>query len=540
MPSTRILKFDASGKFEAHWGSPGDGPGKFESITAIAVSPDNFVYVACGFLGWAHYPSQQRIQKFTKQGVFITQWSGHLLGGTTGLAIGPNGTVYAADEDGRILTFTSSGTFLSRFDISVWTCLYTYLGDERFFLAVGPDGSVYIMSDRKQRIQKYTASGEYVTQWGAEGKGTGQLWGVTGLAAGSNGLLYVLSGSRQLPFSATTTRVQAFTGDGNLVYYWGSFGIGNGQFDGPCGIAVAGDGSVYVSDTRNLRIQKFTDHGAYLGKWGAKGSDEGQFASPFGIAVGPDGTCYVADHENDRVQRFSSSGTYLGQWGSRGAGDGQFVEPCDVAMGPGGSVFVVDSTCRIQEFSGEGALLRQWSSALSQYEYYPCGLAVGPDASLYLAIPELGIKHFTAPGIIADAWGETVGSGPGQFNLISGIAVAADGTVYVTDVGNNRIQYFTPNGQDLGEWGTAGAGVGQFKHPWGVAVGSDGMVFVADTENCRIQRFGPTGVPLDNWGLKGNGAGLFLYPMDVAIASDGTVYVTDTDNHRIQRFVPTL
>ena len=72
--------------------------------------------------------------------------------------------------------------------------------------------------------------------------------------------------------------------------------------------------------------------------------------------------------------------------------------------------------------------------------------------------------------------------------------MASDGSVYVTDggvaeTGNNRAQKFTPEGVFVSKWGTYGAGDGQFSYPWGVAVASDGSVYVADSYNQRIQKF---------------------------------------------------
>ncbi|MCH2672707.1 MAG: hypothetical protein MK011_10600, partial [Dehalococcoidia bacterium] len=87
-------------------------------------------------------------------------------------------------------------------------------------------------------------------------------------------------------------------------------------------------------------------------------------------------------------------------------------------------------------------------------------------------------------------WG-TYGSGDGELNTPSGIAVASDGSVYVPDTGNHRIQKFTSEGGFVTKWGTQGTGDGEFDEPTGVAVASDGSVYVADSWNDRIQKFLP-------------------------------------------------
>jgi DNA-binding beta-propeller fold protein YncE len=86
------------------------------------------------------------------------------------------------------------------------------------------------------------------------------------------------------------------------------------------------------------------------------------------------------------------------------------------------------------------------------------------------------------------------------------------------------------------KWGTLGSEDGEFWFPKGVAVASDGSVYVADTENMRIQKFTPEGVFVSKWGARGLGDGQFEGANGVAVASDGSIYVADTSNHRIQKF----
>ena len=91
-------------------------------------------------------------------------------------------------------------------------------------------------------------------------------------------------------------------------------------------------------------------------------------------------------------------------------------------------------------------------------------------------------------------------------------------------------------GEDAVIWGTEGSGDGEFQSPEGVAVASDGSVYVADSWNNRIQKFTSEGVFVSEWGAPGEGDGEFLDPEGVAVAPDGSVYVADAGNHRIQKF----
>ncbi len=167
------------------------------------------------------------------------------------------------------------------------------------------------------------------------------------------------------------------------------------------------------------------------------------------------------------------------------------------------------------------------------------GVAVAPDGSVYVAdYHNCRIQHFGAAGTFLNTWG-SCGSEEGKFSHPGDIAVAPDGTVYVADTYNHRIQRFSATGAFLGKWGSQGSGDGQFNWPEGVAVAPNGTVYVADTSNHRIQRFSATGAFLGKWGSFGSGDGQFDWPRGVAVAPDGTVYVADTSNHRIQRFSAT-
>jgi sugar lactone lactonase YvrE len=288
-----------------------------------------------------------------------------------------------------------------------------------------------------------------------------------------------------------------------FVSKWGTSGGGDGQFNTPDGISVASDGSIYVSDTINNRIQKFTSAGVYISKWGTNGDSLDGYAlnHPAGVAVAPDGSVYVADtHHRDygRILKFTSEGVLVTKWGTNGWGDGGFRLPHGVAVASDGSVYVSEWNQRFQKFTSAGVYISKSGGS---------------------------------------------GQGNGKFQEPYGIAVASDGSVYVADRDSNRIQKFTYDtsqpwsaGVFLTKWGTYGASDGQFSQPYGIAVASDGSVYVADTGNHRIQKFTSEGVFVSKWGTEGTGDGQFSYPRGVAVASDGSVYVADTGNHRIQKF----
>jgi uncharacterized protein (TIGR03663 family) len=149
----------------------------------------------------------------------------------------------------------------------------------------------------------------------------------------------------------------------------------------------------------------------------------------------------------------------------------------------------------------------------------------------------------------------------GQFKLPRGIATAPDGSFYVVDTANMRIQKFDATGTYkaiIG--GVIGRSDGEFNPrepnalgdgPSGIAVDGAGNIYVADTWNHRIQKFDATGKVVTTWGgellslsdanttddtsSKGK---LFYGPRGVAVGPDGNVYVTDTGNKRVMIFDP--
>ena len=276
------------------------------------------------------------------------------------------------------------------------------------------------------------------------------------------------------------------------VLIWGSAGTGDGQFDGPGGVAVDSQGYVYVADRGNDRIQKFDSEGTFITAWGSSGTGDGQFNKPHGIIADSQGYIYVAERENDRIQKFDSSGNYIAQWGSSGSGEGQFNDPCGLAVDSAGYIYVADrQNDRIQKFDSSGTFITAWGS---------------------------------------------FGTGDGQFKRPLEVAVDNQGYVYVTDMGNNRVEKFDSSCTFVATWGSLGAGNGEFTKPTGIEVDNEGYVYVADRDNNRIQKFDASGNYVAQWGSSGSGDGQFDKPIDIAIDSQGYIYVTDGGNNRIQKF----
>jgi DNA-binding beta-propeller fold protein YncE len=273
-----------------------------------------------------------------------------------------------------------------------------------------------------------------------------------GIAAGLNEDLYVADSRNH--------RILHIASDGSLLQAWGTFADqASGEapistFNEPWGVAVGPDGSVYVSDTWNHRVQKFTEDGEPVKVWGQYGQplpeipeSKGSFWGPRGIAVSTEGQVFVADTGNKRIVVFDEEGNYVTEFGTAGFDPGQFDEPVGVAVASDGTVYVTDTwNQRIQSFTpSEDGLVyvpaTQWdvNAWFGQSLENKPFIAVGEDKHVFITDPEgYRVIEFTESGEFVRTWGD-FGIGTNEIGLAAGVTVDAQGFIWVTDAGNNRI-----------------------------------------------------------------------------------------------------
>ena len=279
-----------------------------------------------------------------------------------------------------------------------------------------------------------------------------------------------------------------------FVNMWGSFGKGNGRFDGQNDVDAL-KGHVYVADYANHRIQVFDTKGNYLIKWGTYGDENGQIHKASALSIVPSGNIYLSDQFNYRIQEFTANGTFVTNWGTKGEANGQFLHPHVPAVDSEGNVYVSDrDLANVQKFTDDGKFIMKWAEE---------------------------------------------GSNDGQLSKPESVIIDSKDNVYVSDFGNHRIQKFNKDGQFISKWGSKGIGDGEFNGPAGLSIDKNDNIYVTDKNNNRIKVFSANGTFLTKFGSEGNGSGQFILPEGVGVDVDtGLVYVADTGNHRIQVFKP--
>lgn len=174
-------------------------------------------------------------------------------------------------------------------------------------------------------------------------------------------------------------------------------------------------------------------------------------------------------------------------------------------------------------FDRDGNFITSWGDDILKDAH---GIFIDAEDNVYCVERETHVMHkFTTDGELLMTIGTMDKPGPeGQpFNLPTDLALGPDGEMYISDgYGNARIHKYTPDGEFIKSWGKPGAGPGEFDLPHCVRVDPRNRLMVADRENNRIQFFTLDGEYIQEWTD-------LLHPDTIYIDEDELVYIAELD-----------
>lgn len=387
-----------------------------------------------------------------------------------------------------------------------------------------------------RKIRKLLPSGEWQT---LELKPAGDPDSDTpnrGLAIDSNENIYILKYAAYANFL-----VWKYDAKGNFINKY----VKRSDVTDPSAIAVQND-KLYLADGSSAKYFIFdTGNSANPSNQVVSlpsGQVNGQNRSALSIAVDTTGQVLVGEY--GKIARFDQNNTLVSEFATLGNGAGQIVNPVAMVTDLKGNLFVADpSNHRIQSFDSSG----NSADRIEDEPYnrdYNLGSATavaatsGTNSFILVADPvNNAIKKIDATGKFQEKF---------TAKRTSALAITPGGeAVYGLNTADGLITKYdlTSKGKVLQEWGGLGVELGKFLFPNSLAVAKDGSIFVADTGNRRIQKFDAKGTPLVAWGTNEfSGGGLSdVYSGPTSLAIDpvqGNIYVVDSARLRVLKFTP--
>jgi sugar lactone lactonase YvrE len=258
-----------------------------------------------------------------------------------------------------------------------------------------------------------------------------------------------------------------------------------------------------------------------------------------GVAVDSKGTAYVAD---SKVRAIFMVNTETGTYEMLKNGvDARFQWLTGLVIDDSDRLFAADSGMkRILVFDPQHKVEGSITEGLKD----PGGMAIdNENRFLYVADAEQDIvlvydadPPYKLLRKIGTPNKQHTLTGPGDFAKPTGVAVDADGNLFVSDTWNNRIEVFDADGNFIRTWGKAGDGPGYFARPKGIAFDSDGHLWVADAVQDRVQVYTPEGQLLIYMGGHGLLPGQFQSLVNLTIDKNNRVFTTEQFPGRMQIF----
>jgi len=253
-------------------------------------------------------------------------------------------------------------------------------------------------------------------------------------------------------------------------------------------VAVDSQDRVYVYSRSEHPMVVFDREGNFLTSWG-----DDILKDAHGIFIDADDNIYCVERETHVMHKFTTDGELLmtlGTMDKPGAEGEPFNLPTDFALGPDGEMFISDGygNARVHKYSPDGELIKSWGKP---------------------------------------------GTGPGEFDLPHCVRIDPRNRVMVADRENNRIQFFTLDGEYIEEWG-------DLLQPDTIFIDDDDLVYIAELEQ-RISIMTLDGEVVSQWGSERGSTvpGEFLAcPHGIWLDSHGDIYVGEVQaDARLQKYI---
>jgi DNA-binding beta-propeller fold protein YncE len=228
------------------WGELPQGV-KWAAVTAVEPSPDGSIYVIhrC-FANSCAGRSEAPILKFDASGKLLASWGSGMFIFPHGATVDTDGNLWVTDARGengkghQVFKFDPNGKVLMTLGTAGVSGSGPELFDQPTDVVVAPNGEIFVTDSHRggknNRVVKFTKAGRYVTEWGRKGSGRGELSEPHTIAMDSRGRLFV--GDRE------NNRIEIFDQDGRYLDEWRQFGR-------PSGIAITKDDTIFVADSES-------------------------------------------------------------------------------------------------------------------------------------------------------------------------------------------------------------------------------------------------------------------------------------------------
>ncbi len=415
-------------------------------------------------------------------------------------------------------------------------------------LVLDADGNLFIADRDNHRIRRVDANGDISTVAGTGTAGfngdgiaaaAAQLNSPAGLALDADGNLFIADiFNHRIRKIDTNGDISTVAGTGTAGFNGDGIAAAAAQLNNPRSMILDTAGNLFIADRDNHRIRRVDTNGdisTFAGTGTAGFSGDGaaataaQLNSPTGLALDTAGNLFIADRNNHRIRRVDINGdisTFAGTGTAGFSGDGgaataaRLRTPRSVALDANGNLFIadrdnhrirrVDINGDISTFAGAGrrGFNGDGGAAVDALLYRPAGVALDANGNLFIAdTSNRRIRKVDTNGDISTFAGTGDGGDGGaaaaaRLNQAQDVAPDANGNLFIADQNNHRIRKIDTNGgiSTVAGTGTAGfdgdnkaATAAQLNRPTDAAPDADGNLFIADQNNHRIRRVDANG-----------------------------------------------